>query len=515
MALHLNCVFNLKTRMHYKYNSIKYLILTLLIAIPIFGFLDTLPIRIYDEARIAMNALEMFYNGDFIVTYFDYCPEMWNTKPPLLIWCQVFFMHIVGTNEIAIRLPSAIAVFATCAAILIFSLRYLKNFWFAFIAILILITCDGYLGTHVSRTGDYDAMLTSFTTISCLLFFAYCETKQIKFLYLFFLALLLATYTKGIAGTLFLPALGLYVLFRKQVLFFLKNKHFYIGFFSFLTLIISYYLIRETQNPGYISIVQENELGGRYLVSQGQQKFDFWYYLNNFREYRLPDRYLLVPCGILVGLLSKNVKIRKLSSFLFLLVITFFLVISFGKTKLEWYDAPLYPLLSLLMAIFIYFIFDLLKNSKLINATFIKNPIPYLFLFLVFYTPYLRTWDKTYLPYETSWDAESYEIGYFLKNAIKGKYDVHNKYLVYEGYTAQNEFYLRILNTRGTTTGRKDYKALEKNDKIIACQETVKQYIRTNYLYTEKKEQECVYTYTITGNSKDTLQQTTKVIELQ
>ena len=172
---------------------IKYVILVLLLAVPIFGFLDTLPIRIYDEARIAINAMEMFHSGDYIVTFFDYCPEMWNTKPPLLIWCQVFFMHIVGTNEIAIRLPSALAVFATCITLLVFSLRYLKNFWLAFIAIITLITCDGYVGTHISRTGDYDALLTFFTTLSCLLFFAYSETKKTKFLYLFFTALLLAT----------------------------------------------------------------------------------------------------------------------------------------------------------------------------------------------------------------------------------------------------------------------------------------------------------------------------------
>ncbi|WP_317899860.1 ArnT family glycosyltransferase [Aurantibacillus circumpalustris] len=492
--------------MYPKLYFIKYIILIVIIAIPIFGFLDTMPIRTWDEARIAINAIEMFHNGNFIVTYFDHTPEMWNTKPPLLIWCQVVFMHIVGTNEIAIRLPSALAVFATCMAILVFSQRYLKNFWLAFIAILTLITCDGYLGLHVSRTGDYDAMLTCFTTISCLFFFAYTETKQTKFLYLFFTAVLLASYTKGIAGILFFPALGIYAIIQNQLMLFIKNKHFYIGFFSFLTLILSYYLIRETQNPGYISIVQENELGGRYLVSQGGQKFDFWFYFNNFRVYRLPDRYLLIPCGMLIGLFSKDNRIKKITLFLTLLVITYFIIISIGKTKLEWYDAPLYPFLSILIAFFIHYIFDALKTNPFLNQNFKGNPVPYILLFLLFIGTFERAWSKTYLPEEAPWDAEIYEIGYYLKNAIKGKYDLENKHLAYDGYKAQNTFYLRVLNDKGVNTHEKEYTGLVKNDMVIACQEHVKNYIRNNYLYTEKHEQGPVFTYTIYGNSKDTIQ---------
>ena len=61
---------------------------------PIFGYLDSYPIRIWDEARLAINAYEMLKNGDFIVTHYDNNPDMWNTKPPLMIWCQVFFMKI-------------------------------------------------------------------------------------------------------------------------------------------------------------------------------------------------------------------------------------------------------------------------------------------------------------------------------------------------------------------------------------------------------------------------------------
>src|SRR5690606_31525207 len=134
-----------------------YLLLAILIYLPLFEFLDSLTIQIWDEARLAINAYEMLNNGNFIVTYFEGEPDMWNTKPPLLIWFQVLFMKILGVNELAVRLPSAIAALFTCITLLVFSLKYFKRFWFGFIVVFILVTSSGYVNIHASRTGDYDA----------------------------------------------------------------------------------------------------------------------------------------------------------------------------------------------------------------------------------------------------------------------------------------------------------------------------------------------------------------------
>ncbi len=40
----------------------------------------------------------------------------------------------------------------------------MKQFWFGFIAIIVLITTDGYINIHATKTDDYDALLTFFTT---------------------------------------------------------------------------------------------------------------------------------------------------------------------------------------------------------------------------------------------------------------------------------------------------------------------------------------------------------------
>ena len=339
---------------------------------PVFGFLDTLPIRVWDEARIANNALEMLWNKNYIVTFYEDHPDMWNTKPPLLIWTQVFFMKFIGTNEISVRLPSAIAAFFTCIVILIISVRYLKKFWFGFISVIILVTTQGYINHHAARTGDYDAMLTFFTTASCLLFFTYCETKQIKWLYLFFLSITFGILTKGVAGLLFTPVYIVYALSQKQLIPLLKNKHFYFGMIPVFVFGIGYYFLRDSQNPGYISAIFDNELGGRFLVSQGDQdgKDDFWFYLKNYFGFDPVYHSILIPVGLIIGLFSKDQRQKKFTLFLLLSIVLFYIVISLSKTKLAWYDIPLHPFLSMMIANFVYFIFEFIKNIYIFKFIF-------------------------------------------------------------------------------------------------------------------------------------------------
>ena len=157
-----------------------YLLLFLLILFPLFQHLNVLTIRLWDESRLAINAYEMYYHGNYLIPTFDGAPDMWNTKPPLMVWLQVFFMKIFGVNEWAIRLPSALAALFTCILLMFIAVRYVKNFWFGFICVLVLITSRGYVGEHASRTGDYDALLAFFTTLSCLSFFVFLGNSKVK-----------------------------------------------------------------------------------------------------------------------------------------------------------------------------------------------------------------------------------------------------------------------------------------------------------------------------------------------
>lgn len=459
----------------------KYIVLMVLIYMPVFGFLDTLPIRIWDEARLAINAYEMFNNNDFIVTYFMGEPDMWNTKPPLLIWTQVFFMKIIGVNELAIRLPSAFSAFFTCIALLIFSTKYLKTPWIGLLAAFVLITSNGYIEIHASRTGDYDTMLTLFTTLSGLLFFSYCETKKSEHLYLFFLFTAMAVLTKSVTGLMFLPAILLYSVIQKQLLPLFKNKHFYLGVLSFLVLVVGYYVLRETYNPGYISAVYDNELGGRYLEVNDGHNQGFWFYYDNFINYQLSLWFLLIPIGLVIGFVINNKKINRLTLFTSLMVFTFFMVISTAKTKLGWYDVPLYPYLAIIIAISLnFFIFELLNNFKQTNRLITKNVTLIILLILIGITPYQKIIEKTYKPKEHGW-KDFYEISYYLKDAVKGKHHLDNQYVLYDGYNAHNQFYLNVLNDKGIKISFKEWTKLEPMDISIAQQAHIKQYVEEHY----------------------------------
>ncbi len=481
---------------------IKTFLFGALIYLPIFGFLETLPIRVWDEARLAINSYEMLNNGNFIVTHFDGSPDMWNTKPPLLIWLQVMCMKTFGINELAVRFPSALAALFTCLALLVFSLKYLKKYWFGFIAVFVLITCHGYINIHATRTGDYDALLTLFTTTSGLFFFAYCENKNQRFLYLFFLTTALAVLTKSITGMLFMPAILIYSIIQKEFIPLLRNKHFYIGLSSFLVMVVGYYLLRENFNPGYIDAVSKNELGGRYLEVIENHQNHFWYYFNNFIDFQITVWHLFIPCGFIVGLAIKDKKINRLTLFSLLMIFTFFIIISTAQTKLEWYDVPMYPFLAIVIAIFIHFIFEILQHSPLINQMLRVNTMPFLLLFFIGITPLQNMIKKTYKPQEYSWDKEFYELGYYLKEAIKGKHDLNNQYLVYDGYNAHNQFYINILNNQGTNISVKACDQLKPNDLVIAQQNEVKQKIESSYDYKEIQHKGNIITYQIHGRKK-------------
>ncbi|MDH0659055.1 MULTISPECIES: glycosyltransferase family 39 protein [unclassified Empedobacter] len=348
--------------------SWKHFLLLLFIILPITLInINKDPIFLWDEGRNSLNALEMYYNNNFIVTHYNGEPDMWNTKPPLLIWLQTFFMYLVGVNELAIRIPTIISALLTCILLYVFSKKILNNEWISIFVSTVLITTNGYIAIHGARTGDYDTLLTLFVTISSLSIFLFTETKQNKWLYIFFVSLSLSVLTKGIAGLLFTPAYLILIIFTKQLFKLLKNKHFYYAIFIFLFIVISYYSIREILNPGYIKAVYENELGGRLNTTLDglEEKNTFYYFENLFNDVdRFKNWIYFLPICFIISLFNPNKKILKLSLYIASLIIIHYLVLTKASTKYEWYDTPWFPLFSLIIGLGVYTIYVYLNNKR-------------------------------------------------------------------------------------------------------------------------------------------------------
>ncbi|MHC1777142.1 MAG: ArnT family glycosyltransferase [Lentimicrobium sp.] len=478
---------------------LKVLLFLVLAYFPFFLHLGDLPVRIWDEARLIANTLEMAGNGNLLVPHFEGIPDMWNTKPPLMIWLQLLFLKLAGNQELSFRLPSAIAGFLTASLIMLIFYRHIKDYWTGLMAVLVLITANGFIGDHVARTGDYDALLTLFTTFYAISFFLFSETGKQKYLHLFFAGIILAIFTKSVQGLLFLPAIAIYVLISGDLLKLLRNRWLYIDLTVVVAIVAAYYLLRESANPGYLKAVFTNELGGRYLSTTENHRHEFTWYLNLLMTSQFAFWFLFVPAGWFTGFFLNAGILKRLTVFSGILLLFYLLIISLAGTKLEWYVAPMYPFLALLAALVISRIFSLLSERDFSVKSVWRPFLPFIFLMGVFVLPYQQVINKVYKPRETEKDIEFYMISHFLQDAVKGKHSLQNHVVSYEGYNSHLKYYTDRLNQQGMHVLHKDTSALETGDQIICSQYFTREFIRKQFLFREQGSYYNVKIYSIDG----------------
>ncbi|MDR0790642.1 MAG: glycosyltransferase family 39 protein, partial [Bacteroidales bacterium] len=256
-------------------------ILVLLSIVPLFCYLGSYSLCLWDESRLAASAYEMTQTGNPLVVSFNYQPDHWSVKPPLAIWCQAISIKVFGVNEFAVRFPSSIAVLATCVMLILFFGKLQRPF-VGFYASLIMIVSKGIIYFwHTCHSADYEALLVFFTTAYCLAFYLFYIFKKKRYLLFFFILLTLAAMTKGVQALFPLPFIVLFVVFKRG---FLSNifttRSFYYGLSLFLLVIGGYYFGREVIDSGYLKEVYNGELGGRYAQTNEGHQQGFWYYLN-------------------------------------------------------------------------------------------------------------------------------------------------------------------------------------------------------------------------------------------
>lgn len=443
---------------------------------PLFLHLDVLPLRMYDESRLAVNAMEMIDNGNILVTYFDGQPDMWNLKPPLMIWLQAICMKILGYNELAVRLPSAL--FGLLCVLFIYGLctKFLKSSLLGFVVALVLLTSTGFVAIHVTRTGEYDAMLCFFMLAYALFFFKHLQqvsNKSIKNLYLCGVFISLAVLTKGIAGLLFLPGLVLYALYRKRTWQLLLSPHTYVVITFSIGFILAYYLGREHWNPGYLQAVWENEIGGRYNQVIETHQAPFKYYFNNLRFKDFATWVWWLPLSVAMVMLSKKNHYREVMIFSLLLAISFVMIISFAQTKLSWYVAPSLPFFAFIVGIGVHQVITyLLLAFDKFNYS-LKWVLSFLLSLVFFGAPYSKIISEVYKPQDTEVDRRRMLYGPFLEKLEND--DTY--YITSAGYNSHISFYAKAHRKRG-----KEVKVVypegfvfPKGAKVMICEEAMKE----------------------------------------
>jgi 4-amino-4-deoxy-L-arabinose transferase-like glycosyltransferase len=327
------------------------------------------PIVLWDESRLAVNALEMSQRGFSLVTTYGFQPDLWNTKPPLLIWLEAGSIHLFGASEWALRLPSFMAALATLALVMRFSWWLGGSRFVAAAAPTVLALSPGFFGDHAAQSGDYEALLCLFTTAYLLLLFRVLHRKRPGAWSVLACGLLVAgaCLTKGIAGLAPGVGVAIYVIVRGRWPRLVQTPWFAVAGALVVAIVGGYYLAREQLAPGYLAAVRANELGARYVHGMNGHFWPAYYYLDMLGQ-EFGPRWAYVGLAVAPFLRFGRNKSAAFMTYAFVVIPTLVLVFSLSRTKIFWYVAPVYPLLSITFAIAVERVLHLLVRRARMPA---------------------------------------------------------------------------------------------------------------------------------------------------
>ncbi|MEM9888950.1 MAG: hypothetical protein AAF849_23860 [Bacteroidota bacterium] len=464
-----------------------FLLFLVLCYFPIFHHLGVPPIKGWDESLFGMRMLHFYETGDYLPAFKIFPGEVphQNLKPPLMTFVQSLSFGLLGGQdlELSLRLPIALCVLGTVLLLLWYSKKESNHLWWGMIAAVVLLTSEGYTRVHVGRTGDHDAALAFFMLIGMFAFFRYVHAEDSKTrnrqLLVLTAMLLISFLTKSIVGFFFVPGFIIYAAMHRQLLPILKRPATYIAAFSLFSLVAIYYFLMDTWHPGFLKGIREHALG-RYTQSLGHNHpFDFYFKRYQASSFRIWVYFL--PLAIALVFSSKLKQFRNIGQLAFFCATPYLLIISFSETKLPWYDAPMYPLLSILVAIAIYQVLQALMNWSKNSAFFPSSSWILYALCFLFLVPYVRI-VKQFSHFKLSGNDE--QFAYMMKRIEKNR-GIQDYYICAQGQYPQLSFYTGYYNKiRGYDLNIvKDMKMLAVGDEVMLCQNSRKKILQESFEY--------------------------------
>jgi 4-amino-4-deoxy-L-arabinose transferase-like glycosyltransferase len=324
-----------------------------------FYHLGELAIIQWDESRLAVNAAEMYHSGNFLITTYEDLPDLYNTKPPLMIWLQVLSIYTFGLNEWAIRFPAALSGFLTILLSGFIVYRYRHNTYQACLVMLLLACSNGLIQLHGSLTGDYDALLTVLLLASFYHFYYGFVDGNIPRHKLYFLLFLsLAVMCKSAAAFIVFPIFILVLLPK-------KNNKLILQVFLLCGLAVLpfalYCLLRETASEGYLQAVMDNDFGGRFSKALEGHTSEWYYYIVNLFDYRFHYFIWILPLALVLACLKKDRFFR----YYLATALCFLILISIPQTRIHWYDMPVLPVIAIVITLTLCIAYDYLHRPYL------------------------------------------------------------------------------------------------------------------------------------------------------
>lgn len=322
------------------YFLLPLLLLAMLFHLGAWGVLET------SEARYAEIAREMITTGDWFkpqllgIYHFD--------KPLMTYWITAVGMKIFGINAFGARFFLQLAYLLQIILVYSIAKQLFNNRDKAFYAALFYAGLPLVLMSVRNLTTD--AFLNTFELLAVWLLLRYYSHRKPVWLYLFFIDLGLALFTKGPVG-LIIPLLMVYPLRKIKGISGKKNNiHLIIGIFIMLLIGSSWFFYLMAQSDAFYRFFVDEQLADRmFKASTLHRAKPFWYYFAFFPAATLPA-FVLVPAAIRKGYRENNTVMKQIT--LFWLVIPF-LFFSISSSKLILYVLPLSPYVALAAAWFL------------------------------------------------------------------------------------------------------------------------------------------------------------------
>jgi len=271
------------------------------------------------------------------------------------------------------------------------------------------------------------------------------------------------------------PGIFFYLLFDKKIKTILSSKHFYIAFVFALLPVVSYYILREQAQPGYLEAVWHGELFPRFFNTSKNFTFAehyYGFYLDQIKKYRFVHwvwALVLIPIApIVLRKAPKEWMLWVVNALVFLLVIS-------KGTKNDWYLAPAIPMMAGAIAISSF----LIINYKPKYLIWLLVPIG-----LLGNASFNRARIYSSNPHEIFSEWDTYGISHFVKNDSNQVYLTSNVKIIldekklYEPYA----FYLKKLEIeQNIKIDRIGYADIKPTDTLLIHHQSVFEYLKKSY----------------------------------
>jgi len=247
---------------------------------------------------------------------------------------------------------------------------------------------------------------------------------------------------------------------------------FWASVLSVVALVCSYYGFRQMIDPGYLQAVWDNEVINRYIdpADEHRRAGTFQLFENFWKNKFQPWFYLLPLPFFFFGQLDQ--KKRSLIKLATIMAASYFIVLAFSATQLEWYDAPVYPYVSIIVGMGIYAAWEFL-----IKKQYASNWAIGIFMIILFASPYHKTIQSVYfMDYELLFNWKSNQYGQYMKRISS-----HKKYSLVTAddyHSSHTFFYQQAYNLNGYDIGLKSPITCEPKQKVVVCEEEVKEKIK-------------------------------------